>query len=354
MRGRVVAPSELTRSDLAGWSDCAAHVLEPNPFLEPNWLLPALTYLDESPQTKLVLAESGGSVQACVPIMEITADESDHAGHGEHLALKTRVAPTAISLGTPLLSVEGGREALTCLMTEIKREAELRQANLVVMEWMGYDGPTARLLKEAAVEANTLIIEFDTWERGFLRRQATDEECYWLRNIGKNRRRTIGQHRRQLSTALGTSPSLRKRTDGSAVDDFLRLESSGWKGHQPDGLALWRQAATTRFFEAVCDRYIGEGRMWFLSLEGDGAPVAMICCVTAGEGIFAYRTAYDEDLARYGPGVEIFLAAMEYFDRETDALWFDTCSTRDNTHLLGLFPDRRRMATMMFRVPGAT
>jgi hypothetical protein len=132
----------------------------------------------------------------------------------------------------------------------------------------------------------------------------------------------------------------------------MQLEASGWKGHESEGLALGREVRASSFFETVCDRYIKEGRMYFLSLEGNEVPIAMICCVRAGEGLFAYRTAYDEKLAKYGPGVEVFLAAMEHFDRETDASWFDTCAVRDNQHLLGLFPDRRTMATVMFRVPG--
>ena len=221
------------------------------------------------------------------------------------------------------------------------------------MEWLGYGGPTTQLLRDVAVETNSPLVEFDVWERGFLRRRLGDEECYWLRDIGKNRRRTIRQHHMHLSAALGTSPRLRVRTDCAAVDAFLRLEASGWKGHQPDGLAFGRQAATTKFFEAVCGRYIDNGRMWFLSLEGGGTPIAMICCLRAGEGVFAYRTAYDENLAKFGPGVEVFLAAMEHFDRETDARWFDTCSAPGNQHMLGLFPDRRTMATVMFRVPSS-
>ena len=349
MRARIVAPNELTCTDLARWSECAASSLEPNPFFEPDWLLPALEYLNESPTTMLVLAEHKGAVQACVPIVEVAADQNRTGSQGGHSALETRVAPTAVTLGTPLVTSEGGCEALACLMTEIGREAKRRGAGLVIMEWLGYDGPIARLLREVAVGMSSLLIEFDVWERGFLRRRVGDEECYWLRGIGKNRRRTIRQHHLRLEDALGTSPSLHPRTDSAAVDAFLRLEASGWKGHQPSGLAFRRQAATTKFFEAVCDRYLDDGRMWFLSLEGGGVPAAMICCVRAGECLFAYRTAYDEGFARFGPGVEVFLAAMEYFDRDTDADLFDTCSARDNQHLLGLFPDRRTMATVMFR-----
>lgn len=352
MRARIVAPNDLTSTDLARWSDCAATSLEPNPFLEPGWLLPALSYLDETPGTVLVLAEHGGAVHACVPIADVTPGQRTARSPGKYFGLKTRVAPTAVPLGTPLVSPERGLEALACVVTEITREAERRGASLVVMEWVGYDGGTARLLREAAVETNNPLIEFDVWQRGFLRRRVDGGERYWLRSVGKNRRRTIRQHHLHLNAALGTSSSVCTRTDGAAVEAFLRLEASGWKGHQAGGLAFARHAATSRFFQAVCARYIDEGRMWFLSLEGDGAPIAMVCCLRAGDGLFAYRTAYDEDLASFGPGVDVFLAAMEHFDRETEACWFDTCSARDNQHLLGLFPDRRVMATVMFRVPG--
>ena len=352
VQARTVALDELTSKDLAAWSECAALSLEPNPFFEPDWLLPAVEYLNESPATRLVLTEQRGAIQACVPVVEVTADGDTSRALRRHSAVKTRVTPTAVLLGTPLVTVEGGSEALACLITEIRHEAERRGATLVIMEWVACGGPVDRLLKGVALGRDSSLVEFDVWERGLLRRQAAGGECYWLRGIGKNRRRTIRQHRQHLREVLGASPVLRVRDDVGAVDEFMQLEASGWKGHEPEGLALGREVRATSFFETVCDRYIKEGRMYFLSLEGNEVPIAMICCVRAGEGLFAYRTAYDEKLAKYGPGVEVFLAAMEHFDRETDACWFDTCAVRDNQHLLGLFPDRRTMATVMFRVPG--
>ena len=350
MRARIVTPGELTSSDIARWSECAACSVEPNPFFEPDWLLPALEYLDEVPATALVLAEHGGTVRACVPVTSVTAHQGRTGGPG-HTALKTRVVPTAVSLGTPLVSPDGGRDALACVLNEIRREAEQRGAHLVIMEWVGHDGPISGMLTEAGAETNNRLVEFDLWERGLLRRRDDEEEDYWLRGIGKNRRRSIRQHHQHLIEALGASPTLRKRSDGACVDAFLQLEASGWKGHEPEGAAMWRQVTTTRFFEAVCSRYLADGRMWFASLEVNETPIAMVCCVRAGDGVFAYRTAYDEDLAKYGPGVQVFLAEMERFGRETDADWLDTCAVRDNQHLLGLFPDRRTMATLMFRVP---
>jgi hypothetical protein len=207
------------------------------------------------------------------------------------------------------------------------------------------------MLREVSLDTANPLVEFDLWERGVLRRHDKAEGCYWLRDVGKNRLRTIRQHRQHLTAALGASPVLHLRDDVAAADEFLRLEDSGWKGNRPDGRALRREEGAVRFFETVCDRYLKSGRMQFLSLDGAGKPIAMLCLVSAGDGLFAYKTAYDEHFAKHGPGVEIFLAAMEHFDRETNAGFLDTCSARDNQHLLGLFPDRRKMATIMFRVP---
>ena len=77
------------------------------------------------------------------------------------------MAPTAVTFGTPLVSAEGGCEALACLMTDIGRAAR-RGACLVTMEWVGYNNPIAQLLRKVAVETNnSVFVEFDVWERGF-------------------------------------------------------------------------------------------------------------------------------------------------------------------------------------------
>jgi CelD/BcsL family acetyltransferase involved in cellulose biosynthesis len=357
MEARVVSLRGLTDEDLAGWTGCAAAALEPNPFLEPDWLLPAIAHLGESPTARLVMVGRDDTVHAVVPVADVVADEHGAAGHEGHAALLTRVAPTAVALGTPLVTADGGLDAVSCLLTALVGEAGRSGSGLVIMEWLGNDGPVAGLLRGAASRTGHHLIEFDGWERGLLRRRDGDGdgdgEPYWLRGIGKNRRRTIRQHRTHLEEALGAGVAVRRRVDGAAVDEFLALEGSGWKGHELGGLAFGRQQCSTQFFEDVCRRYLRSGRMWFLSLEGPDAPVAMVCFVRSGRGVFAYRTAYDEAFAKYGPGVEVFLAAMEQFVQEDDAGWLDTCSAPGNTHLLGLFPDRHAMATFMVRVPTA-
>lgn len=338
MQARFVPPDELTRTDLARWAETAEQSVEPNPFFEPDWLVPALRYMDRAAVVAMV--EEKGMLQACVPVVA----RNDKA----RLTLETRVAGRGVALGTPLVTEDGGADALACLVDGVVLEAQRRAATLVVMGWVSHDGPVARLLEDTGSKSASNVLVFDRWERAFLRRQ-DDEAPYWLRSIGKNRRRTIAQHRRQLCRQADGDIDIRIRTDGSAVGSFLLLEASGWKGYKPEGLAFSRDPDSTKFFETVCHHYLDEGRMCFVSLETDRFPVAMVCCLRAGEGMFAYATAYDEALAKYGPGIDVFLATMEYFALSTDAAWLDTCSDRDNDHLLGLFPDRRLLTTLISR-----
>lgn len=346
MRARVTPLKDPVWRDVGGWVECANNALEPNPFFEPDWLMPAVEYLGVQ-GAALVMAEHGGRIEACVPYFE--AQASGPRATRQRRILYTRVVPAAIAVGTPLVTPDGGLEALACVMDELGRQARCRGADLVVWEWLAADGQVVPLLRQAAAGSGTSLASFDWWERGLLRRQRDSSGKYWLDGIGGHRQRTIRQHANRLAAALGTEPMVRVRTDFAAADAFVRLEASGWKGDGA-GMAFDRQPGTRLFFTTVCERYLARGRMWFLSLEGPAGPLAMLCCIRSGEGVFAYRTAYDEEYARFGPGVQVFLAAMEHFDQGTDAAWMDCCSASGNQHLLGLFPDRRTITTMISRV----
>ncbi len=206
VRSRTVAIDELTSSDIAAWSDCAARSLEPNPFFEPAWLLPALEHLGAADAPVLVLVERNGSVECCLPLGEVGIDEEACGDGPRRSSLTTMVAPDALALGTPLVTEQGGGEAAACAVAELVHEALRRGAELVDMEWVGCAGPVARLLHDAAAEQGVALVEFDSWERAFLRRRA-GEEAYWLANIGKHRRRTIRQHRNHLDLAPAGTPA---------------------------------------------------------------------------------------------------------------------------------------------------
>ena len=348
---RIVAPEELTTTDLAAWSACAAASLEPNPFFEPEWLLPAINQLDESPTTRLVIVEHEGVIHALTPVEQIFAGNDANprspgplgAGHSGHA-----------DRGRPRDSAGDAPRWRRCCQLPAGRVAPGGAPGGGGPRHPGVGGsgwPHRTTSAARAGGARSTLSSNSTAGSGpcSVGGRATKGTAFAM--SARTASAQIRQHRRRLNEAMGASPVIRSRTDLGAVDEFLRLEAWGWKGHESDGLALRRRDGTNAFFQTACRQFISEGRLWFSSLETDGRPIAMICMVKAGEGQFAFRTAYDEDLAKFGPGVEVFVDTMEQFERSTSVCWLDTCAAPGNQHLMDLFPDRHVMATLTLQVP---
>ncbi len=118
-------------------------------------------------------------------------------------------------------------------------------------------------------------------------------DSYWAAR-GKNLRSNLKKQRARLAReATGTRMDIVTAASdvAAAIDDYARLEQSGWKAGQ--GTAVQAASAQGKFyralFEAACAR--GEGRIyryWF----GDQL-VAMDLCLAVGGLVIILKTAYD-------------------------------------------------------------
>ncbi len=95
-----------------------------------------------------------------------------------------------------------------------------------------------------------------------------------------------------------------------AFQQFVELENSGWKGkqrsslaHRPHLLELYRQAAQ------LSSPYF---RMLLFELRLDNRLIAASLCPQTRDGLFVYKIAYDESMARYSPGILLRVAEIQY------------------------------------------
>jgi hypothetical protein len=127
------------------------------------------------------------------------------------------------------------------------------------------------------------------------------------------------------------------------VAEFLRLESSGWKGEQ--GTALASNPADANFFRAAAANAHAQQRLLMHRISLDGRAIASRCAWRAGDGAFLFKIAYDESLAKFSPGilleVECILNSLE-----TDPVWTDSCTVRDNPVYPKLWSERRMIADL--------
>ncbi len=131
----------------------------------------------------------------------------------------------------------------------------------------------------------------------------------------------------------------------SAREEFVRLEASGWKGRA--GTAIGSTDAHRRCFDETSAAFAEAGRLQLLALEGGGRTVAMQWNLLAADAIFCLKVAHDEELASCSPGAQLEVGAIEAFHRRTDINWIDSCTTPDNELINRLWPDWRRIASVV-------
>lgn len=117
------------------------------------------------------------------------------------------------------------------------------------------------------------------------------------------------------------------------LDEFFRVESSGWKGQAATGLQHdLRQAA---FFRAYCDRMARLGRLRLGFLRVGEAIAAVRLEVVWDNKSWEFKIGYDQDFATSSPGLLLSHETLKRGEAEglsghhflgTDESWHDTWS----------------------------
>ena len=62
--------------------------------------------------------------------------------------------------------------------------------------------------------------------------------------------------------------------------------------------------------------------------------------------MFYFKIAYDEDYARFSPGIQLEARMLELFHEQTQAQWIDSCASPNNATMNKLLPERRSLVTL--------
>ncbi len=336
IRAQVLALDEVDAAARERWRELAARATEPNPFFEPEFVLPAAATIPDAPGL-LVAIDGAGDWAGAAPLWR---------GRGWH-HVPLRGAATWDHLysffGAPLVRAGDEREALRCW---------LEPAAGVVRTFLGLDlldagGPVLAALEEAAAETGATTVVYAEHERAALFR---DEDGLSMR-LSSKRRRENARLGRRLGEALGDGVAVVDRSeDPRAVEDFMELEAAGWKGG--GGTALASSAAHAEFFRRMCEEFRQAGRLQFLSLEGSGRLTAMKCDLIAGSAVYCFKTSFDESLAEFSPGVQLERALADHEKDNERVHLIDTCAEAGNEMANRVWPDRRRMVSLAVSGPG--
>ena len=325
-----------------GWDALAMWASEPNPFYESWYLLPALRGLDPKGKVKILRFEIGGDLAGIMPIV---AQSHYYTRPIPHWASWSH--PNGF-LGAPLVA-RGLERAFWRAVLEWA-DAQGGLGLFLHMGELPLSGPVADALRDVLAEQSRNAAVVSRKNHVMLQSDLSPEAYFEASVSGKKRK----EYRRQANrlSELGKVEFIRHEDEDDLAqwsEDFLALERAGWKGEAgsalaclPETEALWRDALRGA---------AARGRLERLSMTLDGRPIAMLATFITKPGAFMFKTAYDESLSAYSPGV--LLQRENLAMLQTPGLgWVDSCA--DDTHpmITHLWRERRPVGRVSIEIGG--
>lgn len=334
LQSELLTLTDLTPRDISAWDELASAAISPNPFMEPDYVLPSAHAWGVDDVGVLVVRHGRDWVGA-VPVRQA---RSWKGVPGRCLTIWRHAY---CYLGTPLVAGDDPAAVLAALLSRA-----LTASGCMALEMVDADGPLNPALAEA-LETQARPILLSRLERAVLERVNGNFDL----QLSASHRKSYGRRRRQLEGAVGPLTTRDDSHNPDASSRFLEIESTGWKGDH--GTAMACIPGHGEWFSEVCHRFAAKERLLMLSLANDQHTVAMRCNLIVGDVLFGLEGCFDEAFGRYSPGIQLELAAVEHLN-STGYRFEDSCTAPDNSTLNRLWPGRRQLQTVMAIDRGAS
>jgi CelD/BcsL family acetyltransferase involved in cellulose biosynthesis len=338
-RVRVCALQELSTADVAAWERLEERALEPNAYLSPSFVLPAMRHLDHGARVLAFLVERGRrpdvelvGLALLRPAWPVRRLPLPHLG---------AYASRHSFLGGLLLDRGCPAAALDALFGAVRRRC-WRWHGLILGRTWG-DGAQAQLLRDWGECTRSTVQPLDVRERAVLR-LPVDAEAHLAALSGSlrsNIKRRMRRLREQGRVEWRVSPP--GAVPESMIDAFLSLEHRGWKGSA--GSSLRSDPAQEAFFREVVHRFSARGRAMFTQIELDGRVIASTSNFLSGNAGFAFKVGWDPEYAKLSPGVLCEAEFLRAARTACPGLTFMDSGAEPGSYMDEIWTERRRMQT---------
>lgn len=332
----------LDSADLARWEALAGAAGEPNPFFEPWYLLASLRAFDPAGDIALAVMESGDRWLGALPLFRRSRY------YGWPVPHWTGWLHANAFLGAPLIAPGHEAEFWRRLLAVVDKASG--PALFLHLPALPLAGPAHAALLETAAQEPRPCGLVHREERALLA-SGLSPEAYLEASLSGKKRKELRRQYARLGE-LGTL-AVSRQTDAEDLagwtQRFLALEAAGWKGR--NGSALACAPETARLFTETLAGAARAGKLERLSLLVDGRPVAMLATFLSPPGAFAYKTAFDESLARFSPGVLLQRENLALLERP-DIAWCDSCAGADHPMIDHFWRERRAVGRLSVGIGG--
>lgn len=325
------------------WNILAAGAVEPNPFYESWFLLPALQQFDPDGKVEILAMWHDKVLVGLLPVADARIygrwPIAHHLNWLHHNAF----------LGAPLVMPGFERSFWELVFKTMDRRSG--KSLFLHLNGLVIGAPIQRALEQTCLTQHRRFALVDEQERALLQGPATAEEYFEGAVRGKKRK----ELRRQKNRLAELGELQFQRSDGGGnpdkwIDEFLALERASWKGEA--GSALDCTPQTRNMFREALRGAAAKGQLELLDLRLDGVPLAMLVNFICAPGSFSFKTAFDEGYARFSPGVLLQIENLALLERG-DVDWCDSCAAEGHPMIDSLWTGRRRIGRYSVAIGGA-
>src|SRR5262245_25334691 len=349
----VVVVNDLTEMEkyIAAWEDLAGAAIEPNVFYEPWMLMPALRAYGGARRSLFALVMSQDPARPQGPPLMCGLFPLELRDSYDNISSKLPLKTLCLwrkremtYLCASLLRAGYGREALLAFFDWL--DAGSHNCSLMEFGFVPAEGPFHHLLVDYLNDRLKFTYVAESHTRALFR-PAADAEVSSRSGLHRARRKEYRRQERRLAESGRLEyATLGPGDDADAwIEEFLEFEANTWKGK--GGRALSCNATDREYFVQVAREAFQRGKLMMLALRFNGRPIAYKLNFLSGVGSFAFKIAFDEEYARYSPGVLLELENIRLLHERPEIRWMDSCANPDRFMINQLWTDRRAIQTLV-------
>ena len=229
------------------------------------------------------------------------------------------------TLCTPLLDRDMTEEAVTGILQHARQAG----AHALIFRATSLDGAAMKAFADVLGRDGMAPLVLQSHVRACL--DATCDADEMLRDaLGGKKLKELRRQRNRLAEhgAVSFDVARTPADVAAAIETFLTLEASGWKGQrgtalsQDDGDATFIRRATTALAET--------GQCEIVTLRAGETPVAAAIVLRHQDRAFYFKLGVDERFAKFSPGVQLTLELTRYLCADPAIRLVDSTAAPDH------------------------
>jgi CelD/BcsL family acetyltransferase involved in cellulose biosynthesis len=308
----------ITTIDVDQWQALAARAAEPNGYYLPEWELAVNASAQGRSGASALGAWSGGRLIGLMPVISLW--------RAWKIPLPALVSahPYGTLCAPPL-----DRGMATAAAAQLIQQARHAGARALVLRDMSLEGSAMRAFAEVSQQHGLRPRVLQSGLRACL--DATVNADQVLHDaLGSKKLKELRRLRHRLAEhgAVQFDVAREPGDVASALETFLALEASGWKGAR--GTALAQNDGDARFIRRATAALAASGQCEIVTLRAGEAPVAAGIVLRHQDRAFFFKIGVDARFAKFSPGVQLTLELTRHLCADPAIASADSTASPDH------------------------